>query len=97
MRARPEFWFHRTFGRDPSFVAGPFQPPPAPEDAAAPVRAELERLRADLLATKSAAVQARAGIKRKAIGHSNVRSYSGIRVVKVEQAQPEQSSFYRDD
>jgi type I restriction enzyme, R subunit len=52
-------WFHRTFGRDPSFVAGPFQPPAAPEDAAAPVRAELERLRADLLATKSAAEQAR--------------------------------------
>ena len=50
-------WFHRTFGRDPSFVAGPFQPPAAPEDAAAPVRAELERLRADLLATKSAAEQ----------------------------------------
>jgi hypothetical protein len=42
-------------------------------------------------------LQARAGIKRKAIGHSNVRGYSGIRVVKVEQAQPEQSSFYRDD
>ncbi len=51
-------WFHRTFGRDPSFVAGPFQPPAAPEDAAAPVRAELERLRADLLATKSAVEQA---------------------------------------
>jgi putative DNA primase/helicase len=42
-------------------------------------------------------LQARAGIKREAIGHSNVRGYSGIRVVKVEQAQPEQSSFYRDD
>ena len=42
-------------------------------------------------------LQARAGIKRKAIGHSNVRGYRGIRVVKVEQAQSEQSSFYRDD
>ena len=52
-------WFHRTFGQDPSFVAGPFQPPAAPEDAAAPIRAELERLRADLLATQSAAEQAR--------------------------------------
>ena len=38
-------------------------------------------------------LQARAGIKRKAIGHSNVRGYSGIQVVKAEQ----QSSFYRDD
>jgi type I restriction enzyme, R subunit len=52
-------WFHRTFGRNPSFVAGPFQPPAAPEDAAAPIRAELERLRADLLASKSAAEQTR--------------------------------------
>jgi putative DNA primase/helicase len=42
-------------------------------------------------------LQARAGIKRKAIGHSNVRGYSGIHVVKVEQPQPEQSRFYRDD
>jgi hypothetical protein len=34
------------------------------------------------------------GHKRKAIGHSNARGYSGIRVAKVEQAQPEQSSFF---
>jgi type I restriction enzyme, R subunit len=59
-------WFHRTFGRDPSFVAGPFQPPVAPEDAAAPIRAELERLRADLLATKSAAEQARLAAEENA-------------------------------
>lgn len=52
-------WFHRTFGGDRSFVAGPFQPPSAPTDAAASVRAELERLRVDLLASKSAAEQAR--------------------------------------
>jgi type I restriction enzyme R subunit len=57
-------WFHRTFG--PSFVAGPFQPPAAPEDAAAPVRAELERLRADLLATKSAVEQARLAAEENA-------------------------------
>lgn len=59
-------WFHRTFGRDPLFVAGPFRPPAAPEDAAAPVRAELERLRADLLATKSAAEQARLAAEENA-------------------------------
>jgi type I restriction enzyme R subunit len=38
-------WFHRTYGKEPKFVAGPFQPPAAPVDAAAPIRAELERLR----------------------------------------------------
>ena len=52
-------WFHRTFGNDPSFVAGPFQPPTAPPDATASIRAELERLRQDLLATQSAAEKAR--------------------------------------
>jgi type I restriction enzyme, R subunit len=51
-------WFHRTFGRDTSFAPGPFQPPAAPKDAAAPIRAELERLRVELLASKSAAEQA---------------------------------------
>jgi len=51
-------WFHRTYGKEPKFVAGPFQPPAAPVDAAAPIRAELERLRTELLASKSAAEQA---------------------------------------
>ncbi len=50
-------WFHRTYGKDPRFVAGAFQPPAAPEDAAAPIRAELDRLRVELLASKSAAEQ----------------------------------------
>jgi P4 family phage/plasmid primase-like protien len=59
--------------------------------------AELMREPAGSAKAFSNKLQARAGIKRKAIGHSNVRGYSGIRVVKVEQAQPEQSSFYRDD
>jgi len=52
-------WFHRTFGNDPSFVAGPFQPPSAPADAAASIRVELERLRKELLASQTAAEQAR--------------------------------------
>jgi type I restriction enzyme, R subunit len=51
-------WFHRTYAKDPKFVAGPFQPPAAPEDAAAPIRIELERLKTELLCTKSAAEKA---------------------------------------
>ncbi len=51
-------WFHRTFGNDPLFVAGPFQPPAAPVDVAS-MRDELERFRRDLLATQSAAEKAR--------------------------------------
>jgi type I restriction enzyme, R subunit len=51
-------WFHRTYGKEPKFVSGPFQPPAASEDAAAPIRADLESLRIELLATKSAAEKA---------------------------------------
>lgn len=59
-------WFHRTFGKDSSFTAGPFQPPSPPKDATASIRAELERLKADLLATKSAAEQARLAAEENA-------------------------------
>jgi type I restriction enzyme R subunit len=51
-------WFHRTYGKNPNFVAGPFQPPRAPEDAAASVRVELERLKSELLASKTEAERA---------------------------------------
>ncbi len=51
-------WFHRTFG-DRAFRAGPFLPPRPPSDPAAPLRDELERLRAEQLATLSAADAAR--------------------------------------
>ena len=39
-------WFHRSFG-DPQYKAGPFQPPKPPEDSAATIQDELERLRAE--------------------------------------------------
>jgi type I restriction enzyme, R subunit len=51
-------WFHRTYGKDPKFIAGPFRPPAAPEDASAATRVELDRLRAELLASQSAAERA---------------------------------------
>ena len=47
-------WFHRTFG-DRSFRFGPFEPPRPPPDPAATLRDELERLRAEHLASVSAA------------------------------------------
>jgi type I restriction enzyme R subunit len=40
-------WFHRTFA-DPGFKSGPFIPPKAPPDESAELRAELERLTAEL-------------------------------------------------
>jgi hypothetical protein len=35
-------WFHRTYGRQPRFKAGPFVPPPEPADATATLREEIE-------------------------------------------------------
>ena len=53
-------WFHRSFGAPPNFKPGPFIPPPEPEDAAAPLREELARLKAELAETLSARERARA-------------------------------------
>lgn len=59
-------WFHRTFGDNPSFIAGPFQPPTPPADATEAVRSELERLKKDLRASQSEAEQARIAAEEQA-------------------------------
>ena len=59
-------WVHRTFGKNPSFSAGPFQPPRAPEDASASIRSELDRLKAELDATKSDAQRAQVALDEAA-------------------------------
>jgi type I restriction enzyme, R subunit len=51
-------WFHRTFGRNVNFRAGPFAPPRPPEAVAQELAAELERLRAVLAEHQSAVEQA---------------------------------------
>src|SRR5262247_23197 len=45
-------WFHKSFGGDKSFKAGPFLPPPDPSDTERELRTELERLREALVATQ---------------------------------------------
>jgi type I restriction enzyme R subunit len=45
-------WFHKSFGGDPHFKAGPFIPPPDPHAAEHALRTELERLREALVATQ---------------------------------------------
>ena len=46
-------WYHRTFA-EPAFKSGAFIPPQAPIDESAALRAELELLRATLMASQSA-------------------------------------------
>ncbi|MEO2035795.1 MAG: DUF4145 domain-containing protein [Planctomycetaceae bacterium] len=41
-------WFHRAFGKNPHFKAGPFVPPPDPAQVENELAAELERLRQQL-------------------------------------------------
>ncbi len=38
-------WFHKSFGNDPKFKAGPFVPPPDPKQAEKTLAEELDRLR----------------------------------------------------
>jgi type I restriction enzyme R subunit len=45
-------WFHKAFGGDKSFQAGPFVPPPEPHAAERALRTELEHLREALVATQ---------------------------------------------
>jgi len=47
-------WFHRSFGQAFDFKAGPFVPPRDPAIATVQLHAELERLRQELLESKSA-------------------------------------------
>jgi type I restriction enzyme, R subunit len=51
-------WFHRTFGNR-TFRAGPFVPPPDPAAVTEVLREELERLRREVIASRSDAEQAR--------------------------------------
>jgi type I restriction enzyme, R subunit len=58
-------FFHKTFG-DPRFKPGPFQPPRAPVDASAELRAEIERLKAERDASLTAAERAREDAQQQA-------------------------------
>jgi len=51
-------WFHRTFAA-PGFAPGPFVAPAPPEDPAAALREEIERLRQEATAARAAADAAR--------------------------------------
>jgi type I restriction enzyme R subunit len=45
-------WFHKSFGGNTRFQAGPFVPPPNPREIEGDLRTELERLRAALAASQ---------------------------------------------
>ncbi len=52
-------WFHRSFGCNAGFKAGPFLPPPDPAQATEELREELDRLRQQVVDQQRASDQAR--------------------------------------
>ena len=52
-------WFHRTYGRQPNFNAGPFVPPPEPVDATVGLKEEIDALRRKVAESLDAAAVAR--------------------------------------
>lgn len=76
-------WFHRTFGQPATtgtaFKPGPFIPPPDPTAATQELKDELDRLRAELHATQSAAEQARG----EAIAHAEARRLAEAQALYV--------------
>lgn len=62
-------WFHKSFGGDSSFRAGPFIPPPDPRQAERELHTELERLRATLVSTQ----EDRAGSQQLLAEHTRQR------------------------
>ena len=53
-------WYRRTYGKDPSFKAGPFVPPRTPKDIEAEASAELEALRKQVREAEATAAAAQA-------------------------------------
>lgn len=64
-------WLRRTYGGAPEFKPGPFVPPPEPQDAAAPLREEIEDLRRKLLETEDAAARARREAEEQAVARES--------------------------
>jgi type I restriction enzyme R subunit len=60
------FWYVRSYGGQPDLKPAPFLPPPAPEDPTAALKQELERLRAEADAHRSAAEIAQARAEARA-------------------------------
>lgn len=62
-------WFFRTYAKKPDFKPGPFVPPAEPEDATAPLKAEIDELRRKVAESEDAATRA----QRVAEEHARAR------------------------
>jgi type I restriction enzyme R subunit len=71
------YWYARSYGGQPDLKTGPFVPPPPPADPAAPLAAELERLRAEAEVHRSAAEVAQA--RAEALARENLEAGERLR------------------
>ncbi|MCB1462639.1 MAG: type I restriction-modification system endonuclease [Nitratireductor sp.] len=69
-------WYHRTYGRQPDFNPGPFEPPSKPVDATASLREEIDALRQRVLESEGAASAA----QREAEEQARARESIGARL-----------------
>jgi type I restriction enzyme R subunit len=60
-------WFHQSFGSEPKFKAGPFVPPPEPQDPTTALREEIAALLKQVEETRSAKAAAEAAAEEEAL------------------------------
>jgi type I restriction enzyme R subunit len=65
-------WFHRTYGKQPRFKAGPFVPPREPVDATAALKEEIAALQRKVTESEDAVARARREAKEHAIARETV-------------------------
>lgn len=65
-------WFHRTYGKQPSFNPGAFLPPPEPVDATVSLREEIEALRRKVAESEDAVAAARREAEEQARARETV-------------------------
>jgi type I restriction enzyme, R subunit len=71
-------WFHRTYGKQPRFRAGPFAPPPEPVDATVALREEIAALQRKVAETEDDVARAR----REAEEHARARESTEQRLTR---------------
>ena len=80
-------WFERSFGKGKAFKAPPFEPPRAPVDASAALRAEVDQLRAALTAAESSALAAQKAANDAELARADAEARARIEAAEREAAE----------
>jgi type I restriction enzyme R subunit len=83
-------WFHRSFGGDPGYKAGPFVPPPDPRAGDEALTAELERLKQEVV--RLAETQASASEQARLRAEAEARAEAAYADVEAAMALAQEAS-----